>query len=367
MGEQIVLVRTATGYQSGTVAALCSPRGNREAYFPLSSVASDVIRLGVKMTQNMMRAVQFHTYGGPEQLIVERVPRPEPQAGEVLVRVYAAGVNPIDWKVRKGLFKDVMPLSLPYTPGNEFAGNIELLGAGVTTFQQGQAVYGRGGRGTYAEYAIAAADSLMHKPRTISFDQAASVPVGARTAWIALFILADLQARQRVLIHGAAGGVGNYAVQLARWKGAHVIGTASQDNLEFVRSLGAETVIDYDATPFEHVVHEVDVVVDPVGGETQDRSWPLIKPGGMLVAIGHPPVEDMARRYGVRTLSTVANQRAPLRISTEPIEAISSLLESGMLLPQPGKVFPLEEAGKAQAFSETGHGRGRIILRVVAE
>src|SRR5258708_24822498 len=243
MGEQIVLVRTATGYQSGTVAALCSPRGNREAYFPLSSVAADVIRLGVKMTQNMMRAVQFHTYGGPEQLIVERVPRPEPQAGEVLVRVYAAGVNPIDWKVRKGLFKDVMPLSLPYTPGNEFAGTIELLGAGVTTFQQGQAVYGRGGRGTYAEYAIAAADSLMHKPRTISFDQAASVPVGARTAWIALFSLADLQTGQRVLIHGAAGGGGNYAVQLARWKAHHLNVTSPHANFQFLPPSGDKTLI----------------------------------------------------------------------------------------------------------------------------
>ncbi len=319
------------------------------------------------MSQNTMRAVQLHAYGGPEQLIVEHVPRPEPQAGEILVRISAAGVNPIDWKIRKGLFKNVMPLALPCAPGSEFAGTIERLGPGVTTFQPGQAVYGREGKGTYAEYAIAAADSLIHKPRTISFDQAASVPVGARTAWMALFSLADLQAGQRVLVHAAAGGVGNYAVQLARWKGAHVIGTASQNNLEFVRSLGAETVIDYHATPFERVIHEVDVVIDPIGDETQDRSWPLLKPGGMLIAIGHPAAEDMARRHGVRTLSTLATQRAPLRISPEPLQTISSLLESGMLLPQPGEVFPLEEAGQAQALSETGHGRGRIILHIVGE
>jgi NADPH:quinone reductase-like Zn-dependent oxidoreductase len=317
------------------------------------------------MPEQTMRAVRFHQYGGPEQLILERIPCPQPQAGEALIRVYAAGVNPIDWKMRQGLFKNVMPLPLPHTPGNEFAGTIEQFGAGVTGLQPAQAVYGREAKGAYAEYTIAPADSLLPKPDKMSFDQAASVPVGARTAWIALFLLADLQAGQRVLIHGAAGGVGNYAVQLARWKGAHVIGTASSNNLEFVRSLGAETVIDYQATPFERVVHEVDVVVDPIGGETQDRSWPLIKPGGVLIAIGHPADEERARQHGVRTSSTAANQGAPLHIAIEPLQIISSLLASGALLPQPGKIFPLEEAGQAQAFSKTGHGRGRVILHIV--
>src|SRR5258706_2246124 len=208
------------------------------------------------MPDNTMRTVHFYAYGDPEQLVVEQIPRPEPQAGEVLVRVHAAGVNPIDWKVRKGLFKDVRPVPLPFTPGSELAGTVELLGLGVTAFEIGQAVYGRGAQGAYADYALIPADSLAPKPRTISFDEAASVPVGARTAWLALFSLADLRAGQQVLVHGAAGGVGNYAVQLARWKGAHVIGTASQNNLEFVRSLGVDTVIDYHATAFEHVVHE---------------------------------------------------------------------------------------------------------------
>jgi NADPH:quinone reductase-like Zn-dependent oxidoreductase len=161
--------------------------------------------------------------------------------------------------------------------------------------------------------------------------------------------------------------VGNYAVQLARWKGAHVIGTASASNLEFVRWLGAETVIDYRATPFERVVQQVDVVVDPIGGETQDRSWPLIKPGGILIAIGHPADEESASQYGVRTLSTAANQGVPLRPAIEPLQTISNLIEFGELLPQPGKVFPLEEAAQAQTFGETGHGRGRIILHIAAE
>ena len=211
------------------------------------------------------------------------------------------------------------------------------------------------------------ANSLAHKPRNISFDQAASVPIGARTAWIALFSLADLQAGQQVLVHGAAGGVGNYAVQLAHWKEANVIGTASFKNLEFVRSLGADNVIDYNTTSFEHVAHDVDVVVDPIGGQTQDRSWPLIKPGGMLVAIGHPPAEEMAAQHGVRTASTVLDQRVPLRISTEPLQEISGLIESGLILPQVGKVFPLQDAAQAQVLSETGHGRGRIVLHIADE
>src|SRR6266487_589209 len=231
------------------------------------------MRYGGNMSEDTMRTVHFYAYGGPEQLVMEHVPRPEPEAGEVLVHVYAAGVNPIDWKIRKGFFKDVRPVPLPFTPGSELAGTVEALGPGVTAFEIGQAVYGRGAKGAYADYAVVPTDSLAHKPHNISFDQAASVPVGARTAWIALFSLADLQPGQRILVHGAAGGVGNYAVQLARWKGAHVIGTASFNNLEFVRSLGAETVIDYNATPFEEVAHDLDVVVDTVGGETQDRSW----------------------------------------------------------------------------------------------
>jgi NADPH:quinone reductase-like Zn-dependent oxidoreductase len=319
------------------------------------------------MPDNTMRTVHFYAYGGLEQLVMEHVPLPEPQVGEVLVRVYAAGVNPIDWKIRKGFFKDVRPVPLPFTPGSELAGTVEALGPGVTAFEIGQAVYGGGAKGAYADYAVVPTGSLAHKPRNISFDQAASVPIGARTAWMALFNLADLQAGQQVLVHGAAGGVGNYAVQLARWKDAHVIGTASFTNLEFVRSLGADTVIDYKTTPFEQVAHDVDVVVDPIGGQTQDRSWPLIKPGGILVAIGHPTAEDMAVQHGVRTASTVLDQRVPPRFSNEPLQEISGLIESGLLHPQVGKVFPLEEAAQAQALSETGHGRGRIVLHITDE
>lgn len=316
------------------------------------------------MPNTLMRTLRFHAYGGPEQLVLEHIPRPEPAAGEILVCVYAAGVNPIDWKIRKGFFKDVRPIPLPFTPGSELAGTVEQLGPGVTGFTVGQAVYGRGARGAYADYAVIAAEELVSIPDHLGFDQAASVPVGASTAWLALFGLADLHTGQRVLIHGAAGGMGNYAVQLARGIGAQVIGTASSKNLEFIRTLGAETAIDYTTTPFEQVVQEVDVVVDPLGGEIQERSWPLLKPGGILVAVGQPSAKEMAAKYGVRTVSTVVAQHVPPGHVTNPLRKISTLIESGRLLPQVGNVFPLEEAAQAQALSETGHGRGRIVLHI---
>jgi len=179
-----------------------------------------------------MRVIHIHNYGGPEQLKLERKPRPEPQAGEVLLRVHAAGVNPLDWKIRQGLMKDFMPVTFPYTPGIEVAGVVEDIGSGVTAFEIGQAVFGQSARGAYAEYITVSVESLALKPETLSFVEAAAVPVGATAAWRALFEHGGLQAGQRVLIQGAAGGVGLFAVQLAKWKGAQVIGTASTANLD---------------------------------------------------------------------------------------------------------------------------------------
>src|SRR5712691_9910410 len=220
------------------------------------------------MATQFMRAIQVHRYGGPEQLKLEEKPRPEPSSGEVLLRVHAAGVNPIDWKIRQGLLKDFQPVTFPYTPGIEVAGVVEEVGSGVTAFEIGQAVMGQIASGAYAEYLTIPVEALARKPESLSFAEAAAVPVGARTAWRTLFDHGGLTAGQRVLIVGAAGGVGLWAVQLAKWKGAQVIGTASTANLEFVRSLGADRVVDYTTTPVESAVQEVDLVLDGVGGET---------------------------------------------------------------------------------------------------
>jgi NADPH:quinone reductase-like Zn-dependent oxidoreductase len=307
-----------------------------------------------------MRAIRYHQYGGPEQLVLEQIPRPEVQPGAVLVHVRASAVNPVDWKLRTGAFHQFMPVQFPKTPGLDLAGVVEEIGPGVTGFERGQAVYGLGD-GTNAEYAIAAASSLAPMPRGLTFDQAASVPLGALTAWRALFDAADLQPGQRILIQGAAGGVGMNAVQLARWKGAHVAGTASARNLDFIRSLGVEEAIDYLAAPFETVVRDMDVVLDTVGGDALDRSLQVLRRGGILVTVaGQPPQEEAAKR-GIRAAGV--GMADPARTG-ELLRRFTELIEAGRLRVQVDSVFLLAEAGRAHAQSQQGHGRGRIVLHV---
>ena len=310
------------------------------------------------MTDDLMRAVRFHSYGPPDVLVVEGVPRPTPGEGQVLVRVRAAGVNPIDWKLRAGYLQQYMPLELPTIPGFDLAGTVEAVGPGVTAFTTGQAVFGRGSS-TYAEFALAPTTALALKPANISFDEAATIGIGGVTAWSGLFDSADLQPGQSVLVQGAAGGTGAFAVQLARWKGATVSGTASARNLESIRALGADPAIDYNAGPVKDVVSGLDVVFDTVGGETMDASWELLKPGGILVAVAGMPSEDAAQQHGVRT----AGVQAPPDISGI-LRQLAQLIESGDIRTGLGTVFPLDQAVQAQAQSETGHGRGRIVLHV---
>jgi NADPH:quinone reductase-like Zn-dependent oxidoreductase len=308
------------------------------------------------MSELKMQAVRVHDYGGPEVLVYEQAPRPQPKAGEVLVRLKAAGVNPADWKMRGGAYKQFMPLQFPWTPGLEGAGTVEEVGADVSTFKPGQEVYGIL-TGAYAEYAIALAKDIRPKPSQLSFEQAAAVPVGVLTAWGAVINTAKVQAGQRVLVHGAAGGVGMFAVQLARWKGAHVIGTTSAANLDFVRSLGAESAIDYNAAPFETVVHDLDVVVDTVGGDLADRSFQVLHKGGMYVTIAGRLAPEAGKAQGIQAVSA---GRAP----TENLEEVTELLASKKIIPVAGASFPLKEASEAHELSQTGHGRGRIILRI---
>nr|BBH87510.1 NADPH:quinone reductase [Thermosporothrix sp. COM3] len=323
-----------------------------------------------------MRAIQVHQFGGPEVLQVERIPRPEPQEGEVLIRVYAAGVLPIDGYIRKGLMAGIQPKSFPYIPGTAFAGVIEKLGPGVTGWEVGQAVCGRAPNGTYAEYTTvqtnpphaspntegarfsAAISPLALKPKTLGFDEAAALSGGATTAWTSLFEDGNVQAGQRVLIHAAAGGVGLFAVQFARWKGAQVIGTASTANLDFVRSLGAETVIDYTTTAFDEVVRDVDFVLDTVGGETLRRSLKVLKRGGTLVTVMEPAPVELAEQLGVHAIK---NAVFP---NSKHLKKIVELIDEGHARPAIQQIFSLDEAPQAHALCETGHGRGRIILHI---
>ena len=316
------------------------------------------------MADKTMRAIRFHKYGNAEELVLDQIPQPgKPGEGQVLVRVHAAGVNPIDTAIRAGYLHQMMPMQFPAIPGIEMAGVVEEVGPGVPKFQKGQSVYGNLlmdiGRGSYAEYMLANAATLAPMPKNLDYDHAATVLHGARTAWTGLFELGNLQPGQRVLIHGAAGGMGIYAVQLAHWKGAHVIATTSAQNVDFVTALGADEVIDYTKTRFEDVVRDVDLVIDGVGGETLERSWHTLKRGGMLVSALGSPSAETAAKHGVRCAQIGFSQDL-----AGILAQVTALVEAGKLKPYIRKVFTLEQATHAHLLSETRRGRGRIVLHI---
>lgn len=310
------------------------------------------------MSTQITQVIQVHDYGDASQLKLEQMQRPEPQEDEVLVRVYAAGVNPVDWKIRAGYMKDFRPIPMPYIPGLDLAGVVEEVGPNVTAFQKGQAVYGQSAKGTYAEYTTTSVERIALKPRTLTFDEAAAIPVGATTAWQGLFEHGNLLAGQRVLIQGASGGVGLFAVQFARWKGAHVIGTTSSANVDFVKSLGAETVIDYTKTSVEDAVHDVDLVFDTVGGKTLDSSIQALKHSGTLVTIAGQPAEEKVRERNIH----VASFRAT--VTHELLQTFAQLIDEGQVKVALAAQFPLSEAPQAHELSQSGHGRGRIVLHI---
>ncbi len=308
------------------------------------------------MTQQTMKAIRIHDYGGLDALVLEDAPRPEAQAGQVLIRMKAAGVNPADSGARAGAFKQWMPLQFPWTPGLEGAGLIEAVGPDVTEFRPGQEVYGFVSGG-YAQFAIANTKDIQLKPAGLSMEEAASAPMGTVMAWGAVVEVAKVESGQAVLIHGAAGGIGSYATQLAHWKQAFVIGVTSGANQEFVKSLGAQLVIDYNEAPFETVVQDVDVVIDTVGGNTPDRSWGVMNPGGILVTVAGRLSPEAGKAQGVRAASV-------MRPTFGDKPEITEMLASKTLVPTIRAAFPLADAPKAQEMSETRHGRGRIILQI---
>ena len=308
-----------------------------------------------------MKAMRIHQYGGPEVLIYEDAPKPQITPQDVLVRVHAAGVNQADWKIRKGLFQDFAHYTFPFIPGWDFSGVVEAVGDEVAGVSLGQEVYANSDAmrdGAYASYIAVRASEVAPKPRTLDHNHAAALPLAALAAWQSLFVAAGLQTGHRVLIHGAAGGVGLLAVQLAKWKGAYVIGTASGDDLTLLRDLDVDQVIDYHSTRFEDVVHGVDVVFDVIGGDTQERSWQTLKREGMLVSIASTPSVERARAAGVRSLfvSTLPNG--------EQLKRVAELVDTGKIKVFLGTVLPLTDARHAHELSEFGHVRGKIVLRV---
>jgi NADPH:quinone reductase-like Zn-dependent oxidoreductase len=308
-----------------------------------------------------MKSIRLHEYGGPEQIHLEDAPDPKPAEGQVLVRVQAASVNPIDFKLASGALKQVRPIRFPWTPGGDFAGIVEAVGPGVRDVKRGDAVYGDSpGGGAYSQLVLASAGMIAPMPAKLTPVEAASVPLAAQTAWQGLFDHGQLQRGQTVLIHAAAGGVGTFAVQLAKWKGARVLATGSADNAEYLRSLGADQAIDYRATPFESVARDVDLVLDLVGGETQTRSFGVLKPGGRLVSTVQEPAQEEAARH------KVVAKRFTMSPSTDNLKHLAELLDSGAIRPVVTSTYRLSETSEAWSQQMSGHTRGKGVLEVSA-
>jgi NADPH:quinone reductase-like Zn-dependent oxidoreductase len=312
---------------------------------------------GIFKEKKTMKAIQIKEYGDESVLNLTEVERPVPNADEVLIRVRAAAVNPVDWKIRDGM-GEIFGLKPPFILGGEVAGTIEAVGADVQNFKPGDDVYSfmSAMTGGYAEYAVAKQTEIVRKPESLDFENAAALAGGAQTAWQSMFDLANLQSGQRILITGASGSVGLLAVQIAKAKGAYVIGTASGRNEEFVKSLGADEFIDYTKQEFETVVKDVDVVFDTVGGDTLERAFETLKKNGFLVSTVQPPSEEKAAQYGVKTAMV------SLKPSAEQLNQINELIESGKLKTHVSTVLPLAEVAQAHELSKSGHARGKIVL-----
>jgi NADPH:quinone reductase-like Zn-dependent oxidoreductase len=314
-----------------------------------------------ELTHSTMMAWRVHEFGPPEIMKFEAIPRPEPGPGEVLVKVEAAGVGPWDGWIRAG--KSALPQPLPLTLGSDLSGEIVAAGLGVSELRVGDQVYGVTNPqfiGAYAEYALASAEMVSNKPTSLTHIEAASVPVVSVTAWQALFDHAQLKAGQTVVIHGAAGNVGSYAVQLARRAGVQTIATVATDDISFVRNLGANTVIDYRIQHFEEQVRNADAVIDLVGGETQTRSFQVLRRGGKLVSAVSRPDQHLAQRYGVEATFFLVN------VTSQYLTEIAHLVDGGKLRINVGAVLPLANAREAHFMLERRRPqpKGKIVLAV---
>src|SRR3954469_18745410 len=319
----------------------------------------------VALTQSsaeMMKAAVAHEYGAPEVLKYEDAPRPGPKENELLVRVIACGVNPADPLVVGGRYAKEFGTHLPLIPGYDVAGVVETTGAKVTKFKKGDAVYGYAlFGGGWAEYAVLAENEAALKPKSATFVEAAAVPMGALTSWQSLIDTAKLSAGQTVLIHGGSGGVGSFAVQIAKAKGAKVIATASTANQDLLKQLGADVAVDYTKTKFEDVAKDVDVVLDPVGRDTLARSYAVVKKGGIITTLVARPDQAQLDKYGIRGSSIFGHPDG------NELAEITKLIEGGKIKPIISQVIPLADAVKATQQAATHHTRGKIVIKVAEE
>ena len=314
-----------------------------------------------------MKSTQIKRYGGSEVVeINQSTPAPnDPSAGKVLVDVKAAGVNPADWKIREGYFQQMMQLQFPSTLGMDFSGVIEKVGEGVPDFKQNDEVYGqaaviRGGSGAFAEIALANADTIAHKPKILSHEKAAGLPLVGVSAWQALVDIIGRSKGQKILIHGGAGGIGSIAIQLAKHLGAYVATTVSTNDKQFVKEeLGADEVIDYKTQTFEDLLpHEYDAVFDTVGGETYTRSFKILKRGGIIVSMLEQPNQELMDRFGVKAISQFT------QVNRERLTKLAQWVDQNNIRVNIDRTFPLDEAGKALDYQRDVHPRGKVVLQV---
>lgn len=303
-----------------------------------------------------MKAIELKQYGGPEQLSEADVPKPEAKPGQVIVRVFATSYNPIDSKTASGVMRQMLPLTFPFLPGSDFSGTVAALGASVEGLSVGDEVYGMAG-GTYAEFVAVEAAKIARKPRTLNHIEAASLAVVGQTAMQALE-RAHLKAGQTVLIQGAGGAVGGVAVQLAHHLGARVIATAPAESRDRLLGYGADEVVDYKATPFESVAKDVDVVLDGVGGDVQQRSFAALRPGGVLVALSQPPDEEQAAQHKVTAVMLMTEP------SAASLQALAAKIDAGEIRPLVGRTYSLSDVAQAWADVGSQHIEGKIVFTV---
>jgi alcohol dehydrogenase len=315
-----------------------------------------------------MKSAQIKSYGSSEVVeINQSTPAPnDPSVGKVLVRVKAASVNPADWKIREGYMQQMMPLQFPSTLGMDFSGVIEKVGEGVSDFKQNDEVYGQasvisGGSGAFAEMALANADTITYKPKTLSHDEAAGLPLVGVSAWQALVETIGLSKGQKILIHGGAGGIGSIAIQLAKHLGAYVATTSSTNDIQFVKEeLGADEVIDYKTQTFEDLLHDYDAVFDTVGGETYTRSFKVLKRGGggIIVSMLEQPNQELIDRFGVKAISQFT------QVNRERLTKLAQWVDQNNIRVNVDRTFPLDDAGKALDYQRDVHPRGKVVLQM---
>ena len=310
----------------------------------------------------LMKAIVAHEYGAPDVLKVEEVPRPEPNGDEALVRVIASSVNPADPLTLSGKYAREFGTHLPLIPGYDIAGIVEKTGANVTKLKVGDTVYGYPNfGGGWADYVTVKEFEVAPKPKSLNFVESAAVPMGALTAWQALVDVAKLQPGQTVLIHGGSGGVGSFAIQIAKARGARVIATASTTNQALLKQLGADVAVDYTKTKFEDVAKDVDAVLDPIGKETLARSYNVIKKGGIVMSLVARPDPAELEKHGIRGAGISVHPDA------EDLAEIAQLIDAGKIKPIVTQVLPLNEAIAAQQQAATHHTRGKVVIRIAEE